>query len=219
MLRKMFFVLLVPLVLSAQDDAYRPGDHDLLIMPTAYTMEKGNWYFSNYEILFLNLTYAPTGRTHFGIFTLFPITTDFLESVSLGIKQNYLRTPDISSAVWGSYSPKGEFYILGNAMSFGSRPHTFHLNLMYINDTEGYSDFDVPLVFALGYAGDTSKRFTFLFEYYNVFENFAFDQSLIVLGFRLRSGDISWELGGFRPLTDAGDLILFPILKATIYFN
>ena len=36
---------------------YRPGDHELLIMPTAYTMEAGQWYLSDYELFFLNFTF------------------------------------------------------------------------------------------------------------------------------------------------------------------
>ena len=91
-------------------EKFRAGDHELLLMPTAYIMPKGISYFSDYELFFLNYTRAFTSRTHIGIFTLFPITTKFLETITIGFKQNYYRASIFELAFWGTYTPKGEGY-------------------------------------------------------------------------------------------------------------
>jgi hypothetical protein len=84
--------------LNAQD--YKVGDHELLIMPTAYTMEAGDSYLTNYELFFLNYTYAVTSSTHLGIFTLFPITSEFLKTITFGLKQKYIDGDFINAALW-----------------------------------------------------------------------------------------------------------------------
>lgn len=53
-------------VLSARE--YAPGDHELVFMPTAYTMNTGEVYFSDYEPISLNSVFALTNSTHIGFF-------------------------------------------------------------------------------------------------------------------------------------------------------
>lgn len=62
---------------------YQVGDHKLLAMPTAYTMPAGDTYFTDYELVFLNFTFAPTNRTHAGFLHYFPLLPIFWKHFQL----------------------------------------------------------------------------------------------------------------------------------------
>jgi hypothetical protein len=209
------FTLCTVLVIGLQAGEYQVGDHELLLMPTAYTMEAGQSYFSDYELVFLNYTYGVTPNTHVGVFTLFPITGDFLETLTLGVKQKYLSGEVVTSALWLTYTPKGSGLTIGNVFSFGKPSHGFHLGLATASSFENKTD-EWPLIIMLGYRVDISKKLSFLAEYTNVKalieEGF---NGLISFGIRFRSESISWELGAIRPLQNTGDFLFAPLLKAT----
>lgn len=63
------------------NEGFQAGAHDLLIMPTAYTMPKGNAYFSNYELFLLNFGLVLTSSAHLGIMVLFFVFTEFYETI------------------------------------------------------------------------------------------------------------------------------------------
>jgi len=63
-----FFAVILLLTNGLFGREYQVGDHELFAMPTAYTMPAGNTYFTDYELVFLNFTFAPTNRTHAGFF-------------------------------------------------------------------------------------------------------------------------------------------------------
>lgn len=193
---------------------YSPGDHELLIMPTAYTMEQGSGYFSSYEIFFLNFTYAMTSSTHIGAFFLFPITDDFLESITLGIKQNYFRSENFQGALWGSYTIKEGLYLFGNVFSAAAGETSFHAGFGYA----GHEDDNIFLIL-LGIRHDFSKKVSGIVEYTNAKELMDVDfNGLISFGIRFRSESAAWEIAGVRPLEDTGDFLMAPLLKATFYF-
>ena len=62
MKRILIFVVILLLTNGLFGREYKVGDHELCIMPTAYTMPAGNSYFTDYELFFLNFTFAPTNR-------------------------------------------------------------------------------------------------------------------------------------------------------------
>ncbi|MDA3812893.1 MAG: hypothetical protein PF570_01440, partial [Candidatus Cloacimonetes bacterium] len=66
MKRILLFVVILVLANGLFGREYKVGDHELCVMPTAYTMPAGSTYFTDYELLFLNFTFAPTNRTHVG---------------------------------------------------------------------------------------------------------------------------------------------------------
>jgi len=200
---------------------YRPGDHELMIMPTAYTMEDNQWYLSDYELFLLNFTYAASPSTHIGIFTLFPMTSDFLETITLGIKQNYLKSENFQAALWGTYTPKASGLSLGNVFSYGKGGSSLHVGLSGVTnvdeDTDGWL-----FVYMLGGRVDLSRKICLMAEYTNfstAAEN-GFD-GLISFGFRFIGESVSWELAGIRPLQGTGDVdfFMFPLLKATVLFD
>lgn len=91
MLTKLFlFFILIFLPIFIYPQAYLPGDNELLIMPTAYTMPVNKSYFSDYEVFLLNYSYALSSSTHLSVFSLFPITKSFYETLTLGIKQKII---------------------------------------------------------------------------------------------------------------------------------
>jgi hypothetical protein len=211
------FLLLISTILCGQE--YRVGDHELIFMPTAYTMEKGSAYFTDYELFFLNYTYAPTSTTHVGLFTLFPITTDFLETASLGVKQNLVRGTGVADAAWVTYTPKGSLLTIGDVISIGKPANGLHLSVSAITDLNS-DNTDWYILYMAGYRYDFSRKASLLLEYMNA--QVAMDEAdfngLISIGIRFHSESIAWEIGGFRPLQESGDLFLFPIVKGTFLF-
>lgn len=198
---------------------YRPGDHELLLMPTAYTMEAGQWYFSDYELFFLNFTFAAGENTHIGAFTLFPMTSDFLQTITLGIKQNYLKSENFQAALWGTYTPEASGLSLGNVFSYGKGGSSLHIGLSGVTnvdeDTDGWL-----FVYMLGGRLDVSRKICLMAEYTN-FSTAAEHgfNGLISIGFRFIGESIAWELAGVRPLESTGDFIFAPLLKATVLFD
>ncbi|MFQ6610797.1 MAG: hypothetical protein ACE5D7_08375 [Fidelibacterota bacterium] len=76
-------------------------------------------------------------------------------------------------------------------------------------------------VYMAGYRTDISKRSSFLLEWTNsqsLMEELDFN-GIISIGFRFRTHNVTWDLTGIRPLESSGELILFPLLKATVLFD
>ena len=120
-MRYLIWLILTSAILTfASGQNYRNGDHELLIMPTAYTMPQGSSYFTDYELFFLNYTYAPTKSTHIGAFMLFPVVSEAFETITVGVKQNYYSSEKFAGAVFGSYTFKSGFASVGNVFSLGS---------------------------------------------------------------------------------------------------
>jgi len=196
---------------------YRPGDHELFFMPTAYTMPAGRVYLSDYELFFLNVTVSVTPSTHIGAFMLFPVVTGFYKSISFGIKQNYINTPYFQSAAFASAAFDGGYWVFGNIFSIGPKKTSFHLGV-------GYAKFSDSPGFTLIMAGiklNISNSVAVIAEYSNTKEllddNF---NGFLTVGFRFISDKACFEVAGIRPMTDSdiGHLLLFPYVKATFYF-
>ena len=182
-------------------------------------MEKGQSYFSDYELVFLNYTYAVSSGTHLGVFTLFPVTADFLETLTFGAKQNYINGEGIKAAVWVTFTPKVSGLTIGSVFSFGKPSNGFHLGLGTASSFEQQTE-EWPLVIMAGYRVDVSGTLSLLAEYTNA--KAAIDEGfngLLSIGLRFRSETMSWEIGGIRPLETTGDLLFLPLLKATLLID
>jgi hypothetical protein len=206
---------------ESKPGAYQVGDHELLLMPTAYTMQSGQSYLSNYELFFLNYSYAPGNSTHISAFTLFPITKEFIETLTFGVKQKYLNNESVKAALWTSYTPKISLLTFGTVLSFGSGPDGLHVGISTANSLDADNSSDSwELIYMAGYRLDTSRKISLIFEYTNfssaVDENF---NGLLSLGIRFRGQNITWDLAGIRPLESTEGLFLIPLLKATFLFD
>jgi hypothetical protein len=219
-MRKANLILMVAFILGiCKAQEYQVSDHELLLMPTAYTMEQGKSYLTDYELFLLNYTYAISPSTHLGVFTLFPITKDFLETFTLGAKQKYLNSDFIKAALWTTYTPKISGLTLGTVFSFGKAANGLHLGISTASEFET-SEKHWELIYMLGYRYDFSQKFSLLAEYTN-FSSFIKEDfnGLISIGIRFRGESIAWELAGVRPLESTGDFLFFPLLKATFLFD
>ena len=209
----------------AQDMDYEVGDHNLLLMPTAYTMPRGKAYFSDYELFFLDFHYAPTSRSHIGAFVLFPVTTEFINTLTLQYKHNILRAQKVQSAFWGAFNPKTNFFTIGNVMSFGGKKSNLHIALNGLNVLDNsLDDHGWFLMYMAGFQTRLSKRTSFMAEYMNMGytgdDLFVESSGIFSFGFRFRAKTMSWELGAIRPIdADDSELFLLPLLKATIMLN
>ncbi len=208
--------------LFSQD--FRPGDHEYLFTPTAYTMPKGTAYFTDYELILLNFTYAVTNSTHIGIFTPFPVSTEMFDLLSIGVKQKYINTEKFKMALFGSYTFDSSILFVGNAISIGEPGNG--ANLSFIFDALLNKSSSNGFIIAFGYRYDPIENLSIIGEFYqsfgatdtDIFSAIFIDPTLSI-ALRFRSEHLSWEIGAMRPLTDdLGDLIAIPILKGTYYF-
>ena len=205
------------LPLKQMENRYRPGDHEVMMMPTAYTMEKGQSYITDYELFVLNYTYGITSRTHISALVMFPIMAEFYKTFSFGIKQNYWRSEYFSGALYATYMPligeEQNLITFGNVLSIGNMRKALHIGIGAISEFE-----HIEPIYMLGGTINLSKMVSLLVEYSNTNELLDNDFiGLLSFGIRFRSGRMAWELGGIRPLADTGDsFIMFPWLKATL---
>lgn len=207
---------------------FKPGDHELIYMPTAYTMPAKHGYFTDYELLFLNFTYAVTSSTHIGALLFFPISDAFYEFFTLGIKQNYYSSEYFSSAVWGACILSFGKYAIGNTFSFGRPNNGLHIALGFVNGFESGKEDHNEVFLLAGYRYDIWRNFSAIIEYTSsesmMTEKKSFNgpntlNGLVTLGFRFRSTHLSWEIAGARPTAGgSSDFIAIPIVKATYYF-
>ncbi|OGS44232.1 MAG: hypothetical protein A2539_02300 [Elusimicrobia bacterium RIFOXYD2_FULL_34_15] len=207
---------------------YMAGDHELFLMPTAYTMPKGASYFSDYEVAIINYTYAVTSRTHVGVFSFFPINKEVLETAAIGIKQNYYSSEQTGCAFWSAIIPKNKVFNLGNVVSFGKKGKSLHIaaSAVYVADedetfdsVENFNNQTWAFTYTIGYRRDLSEKTSLIAEYSYVFAS-EDDADLLCVGPRFKTKKIAWDIAAARPIINNDDpgLIVLPILKATIVF-
>jgi hypothetical protein len=216
---KILKFLLFPIILttSIYPQKYLAGDNELLLMPTAYTMPVNNSYFSDYEVILLNYSYAVSPTTHLSIFSLFPVTTVFYETFTIGIKQKIITYESVQSAIYGAYTPNSTSYSIGDVVSIGKPNKSFHLSLAYVKYKE---ESDADWLYMLGFRIDPSEKTSLIIEYENANSLIHDDViGVISIGVKLHSANMSWELAGLRPIRYTGNLIFIPLLKVGYYFN
>jgi hypothetical protein len=198
---------------------YHSADQSLFVMPTAFTMPRGSSVLTSFEFLILQYTYAPTDRLHLSLASIFPITFDLLRSFTLGGKINYLRKDGIQAAFYGSFTPDVEVRIanIGHVLSIGNPSSSLHFSV-----SKPFGEYEDLLeggfLFGLGGITDLSRRVAGIGEVY-LYTGEGDSEQVLALGLRFKGTNISWDLGGFRPLGyDLGIFIAVPFIKATFLF-
>lgn len=225
----MNFVLLIIFLLSFSklySQEYNVGNHDLFLMPTAYTIPKDSFYFANYELIFIGLTYGLTNSTQIGVFSFFPLTTSmFTESFSLAFKQNYFESDNWAASLTGTYLIQHNRFAFGNVITYKIIPENLHtsFNLLYTKFSADNIDIksNNNIALMLGFEYYIKNKNSLILEYLNVFENNKMKNStgIIVFGYRLRTSQIAWDFGAIRPLYNyESSFIAFPFIKATVVF-
>lgn len=210
-------ILLLIITTQIFSQSYSPGDHEVLVMPTAYTMPAGSAYFSDYELFVLTFGYAPTSSTHISAGILFPVTTEFYRTFTIGVKQNYFESGHFSGAAFGTASLEQGGYMIGNVFSIGGIDRNFNIGLAYNSEYEGpgYSRF----IYMLGSKFDISQTVSLLAEFESSNDKFNFDLTggIVSLGVRFRDDNITWEIAGFRVINASSESMIFlPFVKVSM---
>ncbi len=223
-MKRLFLLLMIitsmGLCAQTQDEKipFHPADQSLFVMPTAFTMPQGMHAITDVEVAIIQYSYAITNRTHLSAGTIFPINTEALESFSLGFKQNFVKLNSIESAFWGSYTIVHQVLSVGSVISLSKNNYSLHLGTGYIHSRKDDVD---NLITMIGGKADVSKRVSLIAELDSYFElDSSESETALFMGVRLKGKNISWDLGGIRPVKDLSDsdLILIPFLKATFMF-
>lgn len=214
---KKIILFILSLTVQVLSQSYQPGDHEVLIMPTAYTMPKGSAYFSDYEVFLLSSGYAVTSTTHISAAVLFPVYKGFYNTATFGIKQNYYRSNGFSGAAFSSITVYSGAFLIGNVFSLGTPERNFNIGVAYYSQLE--ESRNSQFVYMLGSKFDVSRSVSILAEFDGLNYAYAsdFNGGIISLGLRFRSDDITWEIAGIRDLSNnSGSLLFFPFVKATL---
>lgn len=200
------------------------GDNELIILPTARVMPKGQMYFSAYQVVILNLGYSITNTTQISLLSWFPVTTQLLgETFTLGIKQQLWKSQEkYFISVSGFVNPKSQITGVSFQSSnlFSESKTQIHINIGWLFNYE-YPD-QRAMLNGIGLQYNLSKKVAFVGEVLSASNNtLDLKESIEMLtaGFRWRSESLMVELAGVRPLEGGmGDLIMYPLLKGMIIF-
>ncbi len=207
--------------LAGPDDRYGalidPDANSIMFCPTPETMEKGDGYFRNYELFFLNFGTSLSDEFDLSLGTMFPITGD-LVFISIGGKYRLLdrKEQPIGLALIGNYTVIDDFSFHSLGVVAGVGDHHRSLNLMINRSTN--DDGNSETIFIVGGDFQASRQSKFFAEYMSsaaIFEDQNDDlNGFINVGIRLFGDTHSFSFSGFRPLADDfdGSLLAFPML-------
>ncbi|GAB4173504.1 MAG: hypothetical protein Kow00108_08310 [Calditrichia bacterium] len=216
------FIMLMAFQLLAQE-RQQCKEHDLLLMPTAFTMERGRHYFTSYNIILANYSYALTNRVHIAMLGMLPVIKNSTRVASVGIKYNLLNSDKGGVALYGTYFPDDSHFTIGGIYSHQfSNKLSGHISIGYF---AGNPDPPNGTSVMIGIKHEINKKSAFIVEYLHVpmmrdpeeysDEPWDLDDN-IVIGYRIRGKGYSLEIG---PLINLPWLIPIPVLKATLYFG
>ena len=180
-------------------------------------MPRGSFAITDYELLVVQFTTAPSPSTHISAMGFIPFFKDAIKSFTVGVKQRYYTRDKLSSAGWVSWTPDSKSITVGNVVSIGKPSESLHLGIVYARNE--LDDLESPVIFA-GVRKDLSKRIALLGEVITSTDQLSDDlDGFYGVGIRFIGDTVSWEIGGFRGINDdLGDIYFIPLLKATVEF-
>ncbi len=192
-----------------------PSYNSIVLTPTPATLPKGTGYFRDFELLFLNLGYAPSDQVNLAIGTVFPVTSSLVGFIA-GAKVRLLDREQygVGVALNGSFTffedlENDSLSSLGVVLGVGDRRQS--LNVSFSGAFVGDEGEGILLI-----GGDMQVRsgLKLIAEYGNVTSSLFEDEDfngLINFGVRFFGDNIAFTLTGFRPLEETGSLLLFPL--------
>lgn len=189
--------------------------------PNAIGLRKGKGYYQNTWVLFNNVNYGISNNLSIGggLVPLFLFGTGetpvwFLPKVSVPVVEDKLHLGGgamIGGIVGADTEALGILYGVG---TFGNRDRNLSVSLGY-----GYVGSDISNTPVVNISGliRTGREFYLLTE--NYFIPGVDESGIISAGFRWAPESFALDIGLFRPLTDAGNLIGIPWLGVTIPFG
>lgn len=193
-----------------------PDQNSIMFCPTPATLPKGDAYFRDFELFFLNFGFGVTDNFDLSFGTLFPLSADVL-MVSVGGKFRLLdrdKSP-IGLALTGGFTVLEEtsFGMAGAVIGIGDVHRSLNLAVNGTFEEDGKNG----LAFLVGGDVQVSRRTKFFAEFLNSDAILITDdddlKGFINIGFRIFGSNHSFSLSGFRPLVeDSGSFIAFPML-------
>jgi len=192
-----------------------PDYNSLMFCPTPATLAKGDSYFRDFELFFLNFGTGVTDAFDLSFGTLFPISSDVI-MVSVGGKFRLIDREEkpVGLALVGSYTKMEDvsFSAVGAVAGVGNKRSSFNVLINRTSDDDG----DSETVYIIG--GDTqlTRRSKIFGEFMSSSALFADDSDIegfINIGVRMFGDSHSFSLSGFRPLdTNSDSFIAFPMI-------
>jgi len=194
-----------------------PDANSIMFCPTPATLDKGDGYFRNYELFFLNFGVGVTDAFDVSLGTMFPVTSDIL-LLSVGAKYRLLDREEqpIGLALTAAFTKISEysFSTFGGVAGIGDDRRSLNLTINRSVDDDG----DTETLFLIGgdlQAGRSSKIFCEYMSSSSLFDDQDDDlNGFVNLGIRLFGDTHSFSLSGFRPLDEDADssFLAFPML-------
>lgn len=196
-----------------------PDYNSLVFVPTSETLQSGDAYYRNFELLFNNVGYAPTDDVNFSMMAAFPITKD-VRIAGGGVKVRLVSRDEhgVGVAVAGGYVQADETGLgsITAAASVGDRRTSLTLAGGYTtSEGEGHG------VVMGGIDHQISRGMKLVVEYGNSTEALLEDESfigIINVGIRAFWESTSFTLTGLRPLQGGGDLFAIPVASFSAHF-
>ena len=201
---------------QASKERFRCGNQSLMIMPTAYTMPRGSSYFTDSELFIIQYTYALTNTTHISGGMIFPLSTELYQSFSVGVKQNYLQSGPLQSALWFGYNPSFHGALLGNVISLGDNNASLHAATAWGTD---FKEITHDYVVMVGGMISLSPSLSAILEGLSTSETINDNgDGLITAGLRFNGSNINCDVGGARFLSNKSVSAWLPIVKVNFQF-
>lgn len=195
-----------------------PDYNSLLFVPTSETLQKGDIYYRNFELLFNNIGASITDDISLSFMSAFPVTSSFT-IFSFGAKVRALsreRSPiGLAVAASTTFGDEISFQNYSGILSVGNirRSATFAANLLV--DDDG----DTEAFFLVGGDLQIAPRVKLLLELGNSAAAIDDDFSgLANFGFRAFWEKVSFTLTAFRPLEGADELLAVPFASFSAHF-
>jgi hypothetical protein len=199
-----------------------PDQNTIMFCPTPATLFKGDVYFRDFELFFLNVGFGVTEAFDLSLGTFFPFSSEVL-MLSVGGKLELVdrESSPIGLALTGSYTrlEETQFGAIGGVVGIGDRQNSLNLAVNCTYNDDG----DTEAVFIVGGDAQMGRRNKFFAEYFSsstLLRNENDDlKGFINIGFRFFGERHSFSLSGFRPLVeDSGSFLAFPMIMYSQHF-
>jgi hypothetical protein len=199
-----------------------PDQNSIMFCPTPATLPRGDSYFRDFQLFFLNFGFGITDAFDLSFGTLFPVSTKAL-MLSVGGKLRLVdrESAPIGLALTGSFTHLEEtnFGAFGAVAGIGDLHRSLNLAVNLAYDDDG----DTETIFILGgdvQTGRGNKLFGEYFSSSSLLKDEDDDlKGFINIGFRFFGENHSFSLSGFRPLIgDSDGFIAFPMIMYSKHF-
>jgi hypothetical protein len=189
---------------------YELGDQQIIFSPTAFTIEKNNFYFGVYEFTILNFAYSFYDNIQLEMYRPIPADDELSRSFVFSLKFNYLKLKAISSAINLYYTSKNIIYF-GNTISVGNYRNNLNFNFVLSDNSD-----IAPSIYSFGAQIRSAKNISWLLEYLSTDLIFS-KENVVQFGLRYKAESSTYVFGVLH--TSAIErFTLIPLIKGTFYF-